>query len=52
MTKAQMLRRLQLAVDHIDRVIQECEGGDELPELTEALDHIHLAESAIEQGGA
>lgn len=48
MTRSQKLRKLQMAVDHIAAVIEADDSGAALDDLSEALDHIHHAESAIE----
>lgn len=48
MTRSQMLRKLQMAVNHIADVIDHAPSSA-LPELNEALDLIHQAESDIEE---
>jgi len=47
LTLSQQLRKLQLAVDHIAAVMEVTDSGA-IPELSEALDAIHSAESVIE----
>lgn len=49
MSRAERLRRLQFAVDHVARVIEDAPGGEVEDELGRALDHIHLAESALNE---
>lgn len=48
LTPKQQLRKLQLAIDHIDAVIDDA-PGDVLGDLYDALDALHDAESGIEQ---
>lgn len=47
MTAREQLRRLQLAVDHIARVMDSDPGSEAADDLSFALDHIHMAESSI-----
>lgn len=50
MTTRQKLRKLQLAVDHVAAVLEQ--SPEAVDDLSEALDHIHHAEIAIEEPDA